>query len=344
MIESTDDGCGSPTMTKATKTGGPQSGDGRSWITPGGVIPGDAAQLMLQVQPESVALSVWSPPYNVGKDYESHLSTADWEALLSNVIRGHGAALKPGGFCAINIADILCYPDESMPKIQAETISRRRISLTREEVIHAMAELGTTDRRKIGAHLGVSEQTVDRRLKGNNIRGGKYQTQTRVRVVGGMIEQFASEAGLFMYDRRIWVKDPAWANSRWHTSSLRAIDEFEYIYILWKPGITKVDRTRLSDDEWRSWGSRGVWSFPSVRSNNDHEAKFPLELPTRLIRLLTDAGDVVLDPFAGSGTSLVAAARLGRIPMGFELDAQYAALSASALRAELSRGEQSSMF
>ena len=344
MNHDTNVRCGTRSMTKAKRSGSTPSNDGSTTVVPGGVIQGDASRLIFQVQPESVALSVWSPPYNVGKDYESHLSTADWEALLAKVIRGHGDALKPGGFCAINIADILCYPDEAMPKIQAETISRRRIALTREEVISAMAELGTTDRRKIGAHLGVSEQTIDRRLKGNNIRGGKYQTQTRVRVVGGMIDQFANEAGLFMYDRRVWVKDPAWANSRWHTSSLRAIDEFEYIYLLWKPGITKVDRTRLSDDEWRAWGSRGVWSFPSVRSNSDHEAKFPLELPIRLIRLLTDPGDVVLDPFAGSGTSLVAAARLGRVPMGFELDANYAALSASALRAELSRGRQTSMF
>lgn len=296
------------------------------------VHQGDSVELMYRIEPDSVALSVWSPPYNVGKDYEAGRSTEDWERLLAEVIQGHLHALKPAGFCAINIADILCYPDELMPRIQAETIGPRRIKLTRGQVLAAAAELGTESRYVLADHFGVSEQTIDRRLKGVNIRGGKYQTQTRIKHVAGMIENMALDAGLYPYDRRVWKKDPAWANSRWHTSSLRAIDEFEYIFILWKPGETIVNRDRLTPLEWKQWGSRGVWEFPSVRANNDHEAKFPLELPTRLIRLLTDPGDVVLDPFAGSGTSLAAAIRLGRQPIGIELSPPYVALSRRTMR------------
>lgn len=296
------------------------------------VHQGDSVELMYRIEPDSVALSVWSPPYNVGKDYEAGRSTEDWEQLLAEVIQGHLHALKPAGFCAINIADILCYPDELMPRIQAETIGPRRIKLTRGQVLAAAAELGTESRYVLADHFGVSEQTIDRRLKGVNIRGGKYQTQTRIKHVAGMIENMALDAGLYPYDRRVWKKDPAWANSRWHTSSLRAIDEFEYIFILWKPGETIVNRDRLTPLEWKQWGSRGVWEFPSVRANDDHEAKFPLELPTRLIRLLTDPGDVVLDPFAGSGTSLAAAIRLGRQPIGIELSPPYVALSRRTMR------------
>ena len=110
----------------------------------------------------------------------------------------------------------------------------------------------------------------------------------------------------------------------------RAVDEFEYLYIFWKPGITKIDRSRLSADEWKEWGSRGVWSFPSVRMNDDHEAKFPLELPSRAIRLLTDPGDIVLDCFMGSGTSAVTAIREGRHFIGVELDADYVRLARKA--------------
>lgn len=311
-----------------------------NWLATYEVHQGDSAELIHSVEPNSVALSVWSPPYNVGKNYEAGRSTQEWERMLSQVISGHMHALKPGGFCAVNIADILCFPDESMPKIQAETIGPRRIKLTREEILAAAAELGTESRYVLAEHFGVSEQTIDRRLKGVNIRGGKYQTQTRVKHVAGMIEEMALDAGLFTYDRRIWKKDPAWANSRWHTSSLRAIDEFEYIFILWKPGETVVNRTRLTDLEWREWGSRGVWEFASVRSNDDHEAKFPLELPYRLIRLLTDPGDVVLDPFSGSGTSLAAAIQLERQPIGIELDSAYVALSRRTMQAALKAGRQ----
>ena len=314
----------------------------RSYLQAHEVHLGDAAKLMYEVEPESVALSVWSPPYNVGKNYESGQSTEDWERLLAEVIQGHLHALKPAGFCAINIADILCYPDKSMPKIQAETIGNRlrRIDLTREQVLAAAEELGTESRYVLADHFGVSEQTIDRRLKGVNIRGGKYQTQTRIKHVAGMIENMALDAGLYPYDRRVWKKDPAWANSRWHTSSLRAIDEFEYIFILWKPGETIVNRDRLTPLEWKQWGSRGVWEFPSVRANDDHEAKFPLELPTRLIRLLTDPGDVVLDPFAGSGTSLAAAIQWDRVPIGFDLMPEYVELARRTMRSAESAGRQ----
>ncbi|WP_269140692.1 DNA methyltransferase [Radiobacillus kanasensis] len=55
------------------------------------------------------------------------------------------------------------------------------------------------------------------------------------------------------------------------------------------------------------WGSRGIWSIPSVRKNNDHVAKFSLELPKRIIKLFSEENDIFLDYFMGSGTSAVAA-------------------------------------
>jgi len=304
-----------------------------NWLEPWKIHQGDSAELIHKIAPESVALSIWSPPYHVGKEYESGQTFAEWQRMIREVIEGHYRILKPGGYCVINIADILCFPDESMPKIQAETISQRRIALTREEILEAIAQLGTTKRQELAKHFGVSEQTIDRRLNGNNIRGGKYQTQTRIKTVAGMIEDMALGAGLFMYDRRIWLKDPAWANSQWASSSFRSVDEFEYIFFLWKPGITVVDRKRLNKEEWGIWGSRAIWNIPSVRANDNHEAKFPLELPSRIIRLLSDEGDVILDPFTGSGTTQVAAVQLGRIPIGIELFPKYCDLATKSMEA-----------
>ena len=63
------------------------------------------------MQPESVALSFWSPPYFVGKPYEAHLTYAAWCALLETTVRLHFPIIVPGGFLVINIADILCFPD-----------------------------------------------------------------------------------------------------------------------------------------------------------------------------------------------------------------------------------------
>ncbi len=282
------------------------------------------------IEKDSVALSVWSPPYFVGKEYEKHLTYEKWLQLLEEVVRRHFAILQPGGFMAINIADILCFPDESLPRFQAENLRRRRSDITREMVMKAKADFPSYKRDQLAKHLGCSEQTVDRRLNGNNIRGGKYATQTRVHLVGNLLEDFAYTAGLFLYDRRIWVKDAAWENSKWTSMSYRAVDEFEYIYIFWKPGATIVDKSRLSPQEWTDWGSRAVWNFPSVRANNDHEAKFPLELPRRLIRMLSAPGDLVIDPFMGSGTTGVAAVEQDREYIGFDLHLPYVEMANAA--------------
>jgi site-specific DNA-methyltransferase (adenine-specific) len=312
-------------------------GTRRGHLSTDRIYQGDARKLLDRVRPGSVALSVWSPPYFVGKSYEQNSSERDWRRLLAAVITKHERVLNPGGFLAINIADILCYIDPAMPRIQAENLSGRRLPVTRAQVLAVCARHPSWNRYAIAKLLGVSEQTVDRRLKDNNIRGGKAHAQTRVKLVGGMLEEFAAHAGLYLYDRRVWLKDPAWENSRWHTNSYRAVDEFEYVYIYWKPGITRIDRRRLRADEWAAWGSRGVWHIPSVRANDDHEAKFPTELPRRLIRLLTEPGETVLDCFVGSGTTAVAAIETGRHFIGIESWARYARLARSACKRALAR-------
>ena len=296
-------------------------------LSPNSIYHGDAIELLSSIAPNSVALSVWSPPYFVGKQYESHLTFENWQALLREVVRLHYPIIKPGGFLAINIADILCFKDPAMPKVQAENLSMRRSKVTREDVLKAQTENPNFNRYQLAKHLGCSEQTIDRRLNGNNIRGGKYDTQTRVKIVGGVVEEWAEAAGFYPYDRRVWVKDAAWENSKWSTLSYRSIDEFEYIYIFWKPGVTRVDRSRLTKQEWADWGYRGVWTFPSVRINDDHEAKFPVELPTRLIKLLTDQNETILDCFIGSGTTAIAAIQQHRKFLGIEIQKQYVALA-----------------
>lgn len=300
---------------------------------------GDARDLLPQIEQNSISCSVWSPPYHVGKDYERDQSYEEWVSLLKDVIRLHFTVIKPGGFLVINIADILCFPDTSMPRIQAVNTRRGRLDITAEMVIAAKEANPTFNRDQLAALLGCSEQTIDRRLNGNNIRGGKYNTQTRVHLVGEMIEKAGSEAGFYLYDRRIWVKDPAWENSQWHSLSYRAVDEFEYLYFLWKPGITVVNRSKLTSQEWSEWAGRAVWNMRSVRANNDHEAKFPLELPRRVIKLLTEPDEIVLDCFMGSGTTAIAAIQERRNYIGIELQPDYVALAQRACKEEVRRQE-----
>ena len=291
------------------------------------VYLGDARELLPRIEPESVALSFWSPPYYVGKSYEKHLSFEDWQALLRDVIALHWDIIKPGGFLAINIADILAFPDPDMPRIQADNISNKKVKITREQALAARREHPDMNRHQLAELLGCSEQTIDRRLNGNNVRGGKYAVQRKVKLVGGLIEQWGSESGFHLYDRRVWVKDPCWENSRWHSLSYRSVDEFEYVYVFWKPGVSVIDRGRLAKSEWSEWGSRAVWRIPSVRVNAEHEAQFPVELAERVIKIFSARGDLVLDCFMGSGTTAVAAIEQRRRYIGIELTPRYHALA-----------------
>ena len=78
-----------------------------------------------------------------------------------------------------------------------------------------------------------------------------------------------------------------------------------------------------------------VWRFaPASAKRVGHPAPFPVELPRRAIELFTYAGDVVLDPFMGAGTTAVAAAQTGRHYVGFDADAAYVALAEQRIAAE----------
>ena len=69
--------------------------------------------------------------------------------------------------------------------------------------------------------------------------------------------------------------------------------------------------------------SSNVITFPVDCTNHEHPASFPLALPTFFIKAMSEAGDVVLDPFAGSGTTLLAAKTEGRRWIGFEIIPKY---------------------
>ena len=293
------------------------------------ILQGDSQELLTGFPEASIDLSFWSPPYHVGKSYERDWTFEDWCDVVRRVVHSHATIIKPGGFLAINIGDILCHPSPSIPRFQADNVRGKKVNITKEQILSVKAEYPDANRYDLAALLGCSEQTIQRRLEDNNVRGGKNAVATKVLLTGCMVTTWAEEAGFYLYDQRIWHKDPCWENSKWHSNSYRAVDEFEHVYIFWQPGITEYDRGRLAPEEWSEWGSRGVWNIPSVRRNDRHEAEFPEELARRVIQLFSPLGGVVLDPFVGSGTTTAVAERMGRQWIGIDTDPENVAMARS---------------
>ncbi len=115
-------------------------------------------------------------------------------------------------------------------------------------------------------------------------------------------------------------------------------NDMEFILMQRKPGgyrkptNTQRDASRIRKDDFGRWFQQ-IWTIPGA-STKQHPAPFPLELATRLIRMFSFTGDTALDPFCGSGTTMVAALRTGRNSIGVEIDPEYCRMAARYLKAE----------
>ncbi len=115
-------------------------------------------------------------------------------------------------------------------------------------------------------------------------------------------------------------------------------NDMEFILMQRKPGgyrqptIKQRDESRIGKEEFDRWFQQ-IWNITGA-STKQHPAPFPLELATRLVRMFSFSGDTVLDPFCGSGTTMVAALRTGRNSIGIDIDPEYCQMAARYLKAE----------
>lgn len=144
------------------------------------------------------------------------------------------------------------------------------------------------------------------------------------------------ELGFMMRGEVIWDKassagsSTAWGS--WQSASNPTLrDVHEYILIFSKntfgrKNLLKRENT-ISRDEFLEL-TKSIWTFPSESAKKiGHPAPFPVELPYRTIQLYTFEGEVVLDPFMGSGQTVIAAIKSKRSYVGYEIDREYAKLA-----------------
>ncbi len=110
----------------------------------------------------------------------------------------------------------------------------------------------------------------------------------------------------------------------------------EVIVIFYKTQWQKIKsgRSDLTKEEFMDW-TNGIWTFSGESKKRvGHPAPFPIELPKRCIKLFSFVGDTVLDPFLGSGSTLIACSVLNRKGIGVEIDENYCKLARERLKKE----------
>jgi site-specific DNA-methyltransferase (adenine-specific) len=137
---------------------------------------------------------------------------------------------------------------------------------------------------------------------------------------------------LRFHDLIIWDKGPpngmAWGN---HPNAPFIRANHEWVFVHRAEGPPRGD----SDISWAEWSrlTQSVWSIQTTLPHREqHPATFPYELPRRLVMLFSAPGATVCDPFMGTGTTLVAAKRLGRKAIGIDREERYCEMAAMALR------------
>lgn len=141
--------------------------------------------------------------------------------------------------------------------------------------------------------------------------------------------------GYLMRGEIIWDKaasaSPSTAWGSWMSASNPVLrDTHEYILVFSKESFSRRrngKQNTITKDQFLEW-TKSVWTFPAVSAKSiGHPAPFPEELPHRLIQLYSFKGDVILDPFCGSGTTCLAALKNDRYYIGYDIKPEYVKLA-----------------
>lgn len=253
------------------------------------------ARDMVQVESNSVALVVTSPPYFAGKEYEESLghngvpgTYFEYLALLHDVFEECKRVLEPGGRVAVNVANLGRRPYRSLAG----------------DVTQILQDLGLLLRGEVVWWKG--------RAAGGSCAWGTFQRPGNP-VLRDVTERIVI-ASKGRFDRALKPE--------------QRLD-------LGLPSTATISRDEFME------ATTDLWEIPPESATRvGHPAPFPVELPSRLIDLYTYKGDVVLDPFMGSGSTAIASVRTGRHFIGFDTDQSYVDRARERVAAERSLLEQ----
>ena len=254
------------------------------------IIKGDSLDVIKEIPDNSIDSIITSPPYFADKDYEDIRSDSDDGNLLNNYNRYLNELILP----LFKSCERIIKPgghlwiniDDKHTSIKSE-IEKNIVLPTHAYLIVELSKI-----------YDYKEMVLWRKVRGKSSSGGS------LRMLGS-------------YGR---FRSPG---------SIPIVQEVEYILWFKKRG----DRTDINDDrrkesalekeEFADWGMQ-IWDIQPERAKKiGHPAPYPLELAHRMIKLSSFVGDIILDPFIGSGSSAISAFKNKRNYIGIEKDERY---------------------
>ena len=256
------------------------------------VWSGDAKDLLASMPDESVNLIITSPPYNIGKIYEDVVSLEDYLDTQFVIAEQLVRVLAKGGSICWQVGNFVDKGEIVPLDIPFYGIFKRLGLKLRNRIVWTFGH---------GLH-------ASRRFS------GRYET----------ILWFTKgdEYTFNLDDIRVPSKYPGKRHYKGEKAGQPSGNPL---------GKNPSDIWQVTAQDWE----KEIWEIPNVKSNHpeksDHPCQYPVELVQRCILALTNEGDVVLDPFGGVGTVLLASDLLSRKAVMAEIDQKYALLAKSRL-------------
>ena len=260
------------------------------------ILPGDCLEVLADMPPDSVDLIVTSPPCADARQRTCGgvrpADYVDWFApRAAEMLR----VLKPTGSLVLNIKE--------------KALDGERHTYVLDLILHLKREIGFRWVEEYVWHKTTAAP-------------GKWKY--RFRDAWERVLHFAKTRDVKMRQEAVMVPTGDWTRARLRNMSQSDRSRQESAT---RSGVGR--RISAWEDRPLAYPSNVLHAAP-VAHNTGHSAPFPEWLPEFFIKLFTDPGDLVVDPFAGSGTTARAASRLGRRAVGIEILAQSTELVASA--------------
>lgn len=295
-------------------------------IAMSGNVVGCARDLARRLLPGAIQTIVTSTPYWAMRVYEDMTPTS-W---ADGEVCPYGLEQTPEGFIRHSI-EMLYYLKPALHESGSvwwnlgDTYSTRtQIRSNAAEALHAMQG---RDRK------GWHDHAVRRYSAGHS-----YLFDGEQSLIPQRIAERASRIGYYVKSMISWVKTASLPEPQQSRVS-RNVEQIIHLTVQRTPLFDRGIYHELGADiggrsKWETGKLSDSWILPTSSGRGGHGAQFPLALPGRCIALSSKPGDIVLDPFMGSGTTAVAAELLGRSWLGFEISPTYAAATAERLRSQ----------